>query len=472
MNRNAPFNPQGSARVLPTLPSRDGQYEGFAFLGTGVLALGVFALARNWRKLGSIFLGAMRTLYRQGHLVLLVFSLLFVGYAVGDGLTFGEFLIPNYSVFKNFPALISSFRAPGRFFWPTYYLIYLALFVFLIRAFPPRQATLLLLAGLSLQVADLQINKPFTPDRAIFRTHLKSERWPELMATFSRIVVTPAFDRDTAARGDFVDFSFLASQYGTELTTGAVARTHIKQAQTRLSLQRQALTGPRGTDALYVFSSLTFAERYYDDLEPGFRCYPLNAYLVCHNSDRELGLGNPVDTATFVPNGYERVTLTEFVDRYRDETVVLATSGGPGKYSLDLKVYLSERGSKIGTVGVLQGSYIALLKRGALIFEDISDDAAVTRDWTEGTVIGSGKNALTLPEDLYVYSSGTPTHRVASAATYDESHNASTWGFSVFVLDDAFNVVSAADFNTFATDTAVLKRRKNALVAVRSLEDR
>lgn len=471
MNLISPFNPEGKSRILPTLPSRDGQYEGFAFLGTGVLVLSVLALARSWRRLGSIFLGAVRALYRRGHLALLVFSLLFVGYAVGDGLTVGEFLIPNYSIFKNFPALISTFRAPGRFFWPAYYLIYLALFVFLVKVFSPRQATLLLLVGLSLQVADLKLNRPYTSNQTNFRRHLKSERWPELMETFSRVATTPAFERDTAKRGDFVDFSFLASRSGTELTTGAIARTHVEQTRTKFELLRQALLGPRQTDALYVFSTLTFAEKFYKDLEPGLECYPLDGYLVCHDTKYELGLGRPVDTATFVPKGYERVTLKDFVDRYRDQTVILTTRGGPGRYSLDLKVYLSKRGSKIGTIGVLQGSYVALLHRGELIFEDISDDTAVTHDWAEGTVIGQGENALKLPEKLYVYSSGTPTHRVASVATYDESHNASTQGFSVLVLDEAFNIVEAVDFNTVGRDTVVLKR-KNDRLAVRSAENR
>lgn len=462
MNLLAPINPQGHSRVLPALPIRDGQYEGFAFLGTGVLALGLFTLVRRRVVLGRALLRLPLMLYRRGHLTLSVFGLLFFAYAVGDGLAFGEFVTPNYSVFKNFPALISAFRAPGRFFWPTYYLIYLALFVFLVRTFPSRQATLLLLGGLTLQFADLKLNQPFVSGQVNFLSHLRDERWPELMASFSRVVVTPAFNRDTADRNDFVDFSFLASRGGTELTTGMTARPHLKQPQTRLALQRQALSGPRGTDALYVFSSLTFAEKFYEDLEPGFRCYPLNAYLTCHNSERELGLGEPVDTATFVPRGYERFTLTEFVNHYQDQTVVIAVRGALGLYALDLNAYLYGLGSRINDIGVLQGSYLAVLDRGRLVFEDLSYDEPVSHDWTAGTVIGSGETALELPRDLYVYSAGIPDQKVASVATDSEVHNASTLGVSVTVLDDDFRIVRRADFGTLVTDTAVLERPARA----------
>lgn len=467
MNLLAPFNAQGHSRILPALPIRDGQYEGFAFLGTGVLALGLFVAVRRRETLGRALLRLPRALYRHGHLTLSVFGLLFFAYAVGDGLSFGEFVVPNYSVFRNFPALISAFRAPGRFFWPTYYLIYLALFVFLLRAFSPRQATLLLLAGLSLQFADLKLNKPFAPGQVNFRSHLKDERWPELMDAFSRIVVTPAFSRNTADKNDFVDFSFLASRAGAELTTGMTARAHRHQAQTRLALQRQALYGPRGLDALYVFSSLTFAEKFYEDLEPGFRCYPLNAYLLCHNSERELGLGEPVDTATFVPRGYERFTLTEFVDRYQDQTVVIAVRGALGLYALDLNAYLYGLGSKVNDIGVLQGSYLAVLHRGKLVTEDLSYEEPVTFDGAKGTVIGSGEGAFRLPRDLYVYSAGIPGHKVASVATDSEVHNADALGVSVTVLDDDFRIVRRADFSTLVTDVAVLERRENASLRLR-----
>lgn len=458
MNLLAPFNSQGRSRILSALPIRDGQYEGFAFLGTGILALGIFALLYSLRNFGRYFVRALRSLYRRGHLLLLLFALLFFGYAIGDGLTFGNTLVPNYSVFKNFPTLISTFRAPGRFFWPTYYLLYVALFVFLLKVLPPRRAGLVLLLGLSVQLADLKFNKPFGYGQTPFRTHLKSERWPELMQGFERIVVIPAFDRNVAWRGDFIDFSFLASRYGTELTTGAVARAHLNQATTRLALQRQALKGPRGTKALYVFSSVTFAQKFYEELEPGLDCYPLNAYLVCHNSEQDLQLGAPVDTATFVPKGYQRFSLAAFVEHHKDQTVVLAVKGGPGRYSLAIKRYLVALGSKIGTIGIKQGSYVAVLNRGKLIFEDVSDDEGLTNSWLEGDLIGEGDDALRAPKGLYTYSWGTPTHNTATIATDDARHKAEPPGFTAVVLDDRFNIVRAADFNTFVSDIAVLRR--------------
>lgn len=107
------------------------------------------------------------------------------------------------------------------------------------------------------------------------------------------------------------------------------------------------------------------------------RCYPLDACLVSHNSDRELGLGSPVDPLTFVPQGYDRFTVAEFVDRYSDQTVVIAINGGPGRYSLRIKQYLVRLGSRLGTIGVKRGSYVGVVHKGTLIFESLSNNDGV-----------------------------------------------------------------------------------------------
>ncbi len=458
MNLLAPFNPEGHSRLLPSLPVQEGQYEGYAFLGTGILALGLLAIVCLFRAPRRLTFGGFRHLFRHGHPLLFVFALLYFGYAIGDGLTLGNLRVENYSVFKNFPDLISTFRAPGRFFWPVIYLIYLSLFVFILRTFSARVATMLLVLAFALQLGDLSFNTPFISGQTTYRGNLKSEHWPALFQSFSRIVVTPAFDRDLAGPEDFVDFSYLASSYGTELTTGAVARPDINQVNTRLALQQQALRGPRGTDALYVFSAVNFAARLYKDFEPGMHCYPLDAYLVCHNSDRELGLGEPVDPLTFVPQGYDRFSTTEFLEHYRRQTTVIAVNGAPGRFSLGLKQYLSRLGSKLGTIGVLQGSYVGVIRQGDLIFESISDNDGVTESWPKGATLGEGPDAFTVPKGLYTYSYGIPGRSLATIATDDVRHKAETPGFSMVVLDKRFKLLRAADFNTFVSDTEVLER--------------
>lgn len=87
-------------------------------------------------------------------------------------------------------------------------------------------------------------------------------------------------------------------------------------------------------------------------------------------------------------------------------------------------------------------------------------------------VEGQHATAVGGDEETYVYSSGIPAHKAASAATADEAHNADGPGFSVLVLDDAFNVVAAADFNTHASDTALPERRPWERPSDRLTEDR
>ncbi len=151
MNLLSPITPGGWSRVLPELPvAGDGQrYEGFHYLGLGVLALlviaaGLAATARLNRgaRTGGVG-GAVR--------VVVVLMALF---AVSPTITLGRSTILdlNGSIF----APLSTFRASGRFFWPLTYLLLAWGLATVIRRLRPAVALAVLVAAVGLQVFDLQ----------------------------------------------------------------------------------------------------------------------------------------------------------------------------------------------------------------------------------------------------------------------------------------------------------------------------
>jgi len=187
LNPNVLFNPLEHSRFLPALPVRGGQYEGFAYLGLGVLCLGVLMLATApllelLRRPLAILRRAGDALRRRGHLPLLLLSGGLVRFALGNTFVFiaeiaalflllSAFFVRNppgvlkrfsgwpfqrghlplfllclgvvllgVALFAAIPLVTSTFRAPGRFIWPVYYLLYLGLVVFPLRRFSPQVA--------------------------------------------------------------------------------------------------------------------------------------------------------------------------------------------------------------------------------------------------------------------------------------------------------------------------------------------
>jgi hypothetical protein len=151
MNLLSPITPGGWSRVLPELPvAGDGQrYEGFQYLGLGVLALlivaaGLAAAAR---------LGRIPRPGGVGRAVRVVVTLMAL-FAVSPTVTLGRATLIdlNGPIF----APLATFRSSGRFFWPLTYVLLGWALATVIRHLPPRAALAVVAAAVGLQVFDLQ----------------------------------------------------------------------------------------------------------------------------------------------------------------------------------------------------------------------------------------------------------------------------------------------------------------------------
>ncbi len=142
------IDPDGWSRLLPDLPSRPGDYEGFAYLGAGGLLLLAAALPavklRGMRALVATRPGAM--------LAILGLTAFALSHHIGLG---------GYSYRVDVPDLVLAFgglfRASGRLIWPVYYLLLLASVIGAARAWPGSRGSLLLAAALGLQVFDTSL---------------------------------------------------------------------------------------------------------------------------------------------------------------------------------------------------------------------------------------------------------------------------------------------------------------------------
>ena len=459
MNLNAPFNPLGRSRFLPTLPLPGGQYEGFAYFGLGMLVLGAAALVLLVRSSGvRTFPRVLRRFYRAGHLPLLILAFGFFLFSLGKTVSLGDRVLFDFGLFANFKTLVSSFRAPGRFFWPVYYLVFTAVLAVLVRKLPARTAAIVLGAALALQVTDLKINMPFLEDTRTFSEHLNDSRWQELAAQFETLAVIPAFERTTAHRGDYAEFVYLAAGAGKKVTTGAVARDPLGLDRAKQRLRVEAFQGPRNKGRVYIFSAVAFAQRYAPQLSPGLRCHELGAYVACYSDKLEAisGMGPEIDTSRYAPPGYKRVKLAAYLETHRKQTVVIVAKKGIG----DLPGRVSRLLFKGSSTPPLprDGSYAAVIRRGYVSFDLSSQDKAVEETWHKGNLLGTGAGAFEVPKDLTVFSVGLPQAKAANVTLAGRKLLEPQRGLNIVVLDRKFRVVSKASFDTFITDEAVIKK--------------
>jgi len=153
-NLNAFFNPQGWSQILPDLPTYGlGQYEGFAYLGAGILLLVAlsflaFVVSKNTRA---------RLRARTSQLIALgVVFLVTLFASLSPKIALNGSLLVKLPIPYSIVQLWAIFRATGRIGWIMVYLIMLGSVIVSYSLFNRRGAVVLAALVLGLQVYDIQ----------------------------------------------------------------------------------------------------------------------------------------------------------------------------------------------------------------------------------------------------------------------------------------------------------------------------
>ena len=234
MNLLSPINPmRPGSPILPRLPvATSGQYEGYNYLGAGILALlagNAVIRPRGWRgllrptptTLPLVCLGAICTIA-----------------ALSSTITLGPWTILHVDLPAPLARFVSGIRAPGRLFWPAHYLIVLLAVALTYRNWRPPVRELLLAAAFALQLVDLsglrsQVRAGY--DRQV-QAPLHSPAWRNLRTDYERLLVLPAWQcAGTGSPGGapgFQIFGQLAADQGLSTNSYYAARYSAEQRRT------------------------------------------------------------------------------------------------------------------------------------------------------------------------------------------------------------------------------------------------
>jgi hypothetical protein len=221
MNLLSPITPRGWSTMLPDVPvAHELQaYEGFQYLGAGMLLLLAVAL--------SVLLAHRRLVAWRVAAPVTVVCLICALYAVSPRMTLGAATVIDVTN----PLLdrLAFFRATGRFFWPMTYLLITGSIALVVARFRHRTAFALLLVAVTLQVADQRnahAERRMTSRSDAFHTwprQLLSPAWGELLAHYDHIVIVPATQCGGAPIAH-EELAYLAGLHGLTVNSGLGAR--------------------------------------------------------------------------------------------------------------------------------------------------------------------------------------------------------------------------------------------------------
>ncbi len=214
MNLLAPFTPEGGGKTTFLVNIKfatKGQYEGYNYLGLGILILIFFALYRTPQAIKDIHL---KTFFPIAIVVFFLFL-----FALSNKLTFGSEVLFEFKYPWILEDLGSILRASGRMFWPAYYLLMLVIISVIIKYYSSKTAFILLSAALLIQIVDFY---PWYSTRSLgnktYKTSLQSSKWQKIADSVKHVVMIPP------SSNNYRDFALYAANNHLDINIGNVAR--------------------------------------------------------------------------------------------------------------------------------------------------------------------------------------------------------------------------------------------------------
>ncbi|GEN10531.1 hypothetical protein SAMN05443572_103299 [Myxococcus fulvus] len=280
------INPMGWSRVLPWLPARSGQYEGFGYLGTGVLVLALIALLGKpsvwWPQARARVRAHGPLLTAVGLLALLAFS---TTMTLG-----GTTVVSMRKVAEPFMPVLGMFRASGRFIWPLHYVVLTGILALVAWRWRERPAviTSVLVGALLIQVVDTEELWAQQRFRSAPWPRLRAPEWAQLDSFYRHVVLYPPYIHDseqpctenTFARDDYVRWGDLAYRKGMSTNSGYAARFNERHVQQVCeALKADAEQGRLSAETLYVVDTPKLA--LFQRLGEQVTCGRVDGFNVC-----------------------------------------------------------------------------------------------------------------------------------------------------------------------------------------------
>ena len=150
MNLLSPFDPGGYGSIVrASLPHlTGGQYEGYNYLGAGIILLIPLMACLTLRR------GQLKSLDKRWVVPLSVCCLVLTLLACTTKVSFGSHIVIDVDPHEKLTPFLATFRSSGRLFWVPYYTIVVAVLAVPLLLLRKASANVLLAVVLVLQVAD------------------------------------------------------------------------------------------------------------------------------------------------------------------------------------------------------------------------------------------------------------------------------------------------------------------------------
>ncbi len=321
LNLLSPINPMGHGSILiAPLPLKGmEQFEGYNYLGVGILGLLAVSVLRTPRALA--WLGDTRLV------PLVALAVVCTAAAVSSTVTLGSWTIVRFTLPHVVQLAAESLRVSGRLFWPAHYLLVLGTLSVAFWAWRPPYRTVIVVVALVIQVADVWTLRKQVRSRVDLPVEdpLRSDIWRHLGAHYANLMVIPAYQCGPYAapggKGTYAIFGKLASSQRMRTNSYYAAR------YTRRELEVNCLEVP---GSLLRSTTLDRGTAYV--VSDGVRAVWESTPVTSHRCERVDGFNLCTPATAASGSGPSTISRPEASPYTLGELVDFTARGGARKY--------------------------------------------------------------------------------------------------------------------------------------------
>jgi hypothetical protein len=304
------------SRLLPDQRGGVGDIEGFNYLGLGMLGLGLVA--------GYAFLRNTRIGCEVKIMPILIVSIGFFLYAISNHIAAGSVELFSYGLPPIIQHFADTFRVSGRFFWPVYYVIYLAIFYFLFTRLRRNSALSLCVAMLFVQAVDSADAWRFFRNKFLhppaWTSPMRSPVWNDFSQQYRKLILVLPQNSPV----NWMALSQFAAMHRMAINTGYFARINPeKERDAQAHITSSIVNNELSADSLYVFENDALWNIASSQTAPSDIAGVLDGFRIVAPKLRECGTCNTHAIAS--------ISIDESHDFDYHMERISFTSGGSGR---------------------------------------------------------------------------------------------------------------------------------------------
>ncbi len=448
-NINCFFNSLGKCNLFPWFKIDnlyEGQYEGFAYLGGGILLLCLLAIVSYVKREKSIV-----SKYNIGPIALVAIGL-FV-FALSNKVSFNKQMLIELPYVGILKTLGGTFRASGRYVWMLHYLLFLWVIIWAAKSSLSKKFLYpLFFIALILQLVDdqklLKRGRRFLGE---YKPPLNLPIWNEIAKTGDKLIMYPPFSREYKHNGDYMYFCQLASDHDIPVSAGHLARFNKKDrdeyhqkldaifTENDLKDEQNAIfiTTQKHSEQLAQIANLGLLS-----------IYKIDEYIVgIPQHFNQLNQFLKSNTRTSNIESIKKESLSEFIKNNIDKNLLLYSwKKNKLQNCEDAVTLLDTLGFSVRNLKE-EANFVGLLENGTVLLDSIHDNKQIILYKNDLAKICRKKPA----HDFDLVGKGYPNGYFLEFKTKKDLFKIEKFDLTILVLDDNFELLESAYFNTRET---------------------